>query len=277
MSASTALRSGATTLVHLSDLHFGRVDDVVVEALVAEVRAVAPDLVVVSGDLTMSARSAEFRAARAFLNALDRPVLCVPGNHDLTPYLLHERFFDPYGRWRRWIDEIVEPVWFNDAVAVVGLNSARRASLHWDWSRGRLRRRQLDRARRHFAALGEQRVRIVVAHHPFLPPEDAPETRLVGRAEAALALFSGLGVRLVLAGHLHRAYNSPVVSAPSATTARAPLYVVQASTATSTRVRGEPNAFNIIRVGSGGIEVRRSLWTGHGWVPGEDTASHLVL
>ncbi|MQT11621.1 metallophosphoesterase family protein [Segnochrobactrum spirostomi] len=275
MSYPAAGPPGTTTLVHLSDLHFGRVDPVVVEALVAEVRAAAPDLVVVSGDLTMSARSAEFRAARAFLDALDRPILCVPGNHDLTPYLLHERFFDPYGRWRRWIDETVEPIWFDDAVAVVGLNSARRASLHWDWSRGRLRRRQLDRARRHFAALGEQRVRIVVAHHPFLPPEDAPETRLVGRAEAALALFSGLGVRLVLAGHLHRAYNSPVVSVSPA--APAPLYVVQASTATSTRVRGEPNAFNIIRIASGGIEVRRSLWTGRSWVVGEDAASRLVL
>ncbi len=85
-------------IAHISDLHFHLTDPAVVEALVAELNTGPPDLVAVSGDLTMRARSREFRAARAFIDRLRAPVLAVPGNHDITSYWLHERFLDPLGR-----------------------------------------------------------------------------------------------------------------------------------------------------------------------------------
>ena len=56
------------TIAQISDLHFGRHDGVVVEALLASLQASGCDLVVVSGDLTQRARSAEFAAAEAFLD-----------------------------------------------------------------------------------------------------------------------------------------------------------------------------------------------------------------
>ena len=71
------------TLLHISDLHFGRVDPATVEPLTAAIRALARNVVIVSGDLTQRARAAEFRAARAFLDALPRPQIVVPGNHDV--------------------------------------------------------------------------------------------------------------------------------------------------------------------------------------------------
>ncbi len=114
-------------IAHISDLHFCRTDPAVVEALAAELNADPPDLVAVSGDLTMRARSREFRAARAFLDGLRAPVLAVPGNHDITSYWLHERFLDPLGRWRRFVAEEPEPVWADDEIAVVGINTASRA------------------------------------------------------------------------------------------------------------------------------------------------------
>ena len=43
-------------LLHLSDLHFGRVDDSLVEPLRRAAQAIAPDLVVISGDFTQRAR-----------------------------------------------------------------------------------------------------------------------------------------------------------------------------------------------------------------------------
>jgi 3',5'-cyclic AMP phosphodiesterase CpdA len=121
-------------IAHLSDLHFGRTDPAVVEALVAELNADPPDLVAVSGDLTMRARRREYRAARAFLDRLRAPVLAVPGNHDITAHWLHERFLDPLGRWRRFIADEPEPVWADDELAVVGVNTASRgggAFLEW--------------------------------------------------------------------------------------------------------------------------------------------------
>ena len=44
------------TIVHLSDLHFGRVDPRLIAPLLRTVERVAPDLVAVSGDLTQRAR-----------------------------------------------------------------------------------------------------------------------------------------------------------------------------------------------------------------------------
>ena len=66
-------------LVHLSDIHFGRVDTATLGPLIETVRRIAPHVVVVSGDLTQRARTAEFQEARAFLNQLPQPQIVVPG------------------------------------------------------------------------------------------------------------------------------------------------------------------------------------------------------
>src|SRR5688572_7377593 len=98
------------TIVHLSDLHFGRMDPRVVTPLVSAVEAVAPDLVAVSGDLTQRARRAQFADAQAFLEALRFPRLVVPGNHDVPLYDIATRFLRPLARYRRFVAEDVEPV-----------------------------------------------------------------------------------------------------------------------------------------------------------------------
>src|SRR3990172_6099114 len=56
----------------------------VLEALLADLRAQAPDQIVVTGDLTNVAGEQEFPAARAWLERLGPParVSIVPGNHD---------------------------------------------------------------------------------------------------------------------------------------------------------------------------------------------------
>jgi hypothetical protein len=81
----------------LSDLHFGREDARVVEAVLEDVAAGRPDLIVVSGDLTQRARRRQFEAARAFLDRLPAPVLVVPGNHDVPLFDLARRFLRPPG------------------------------------------------------------------------------------------------------------------------------------------------------------------------------------
>ncbi len=263
-----------TRIAHLTDLHFGAEDPAVVAALLAELNADPPDLVAISGDLTQAARRREFAAARDFIDQLRAPVLAVPGNHDITPYDLWQRFSDPYARWRAAIGPDTEPAWQDGEVAVLGLNTARRIGLHWDWSHGRVTRSRLRRLVAKLAALPSGLARVVVAHHPLLPPEAAPRTRVVGGADAALAAFAEHRVVLVLAGHLHRGY------ARLATSAGGPL-ILQGATATSVRLRGEPNAYNRITLAADGrATVRVRAWTGAAWmtrVEGEPGAGAALL
>src|SRR3546814_7705453 len=80
---------GMTTLFHISDLHFGLEDPAALAWVADCVRREAPAAVLVTGDLTMRARSREFAAACDWIGALDVPVTVEVGNHDL-PYFRSE-------------------------------------------------------------------------------------------------------------------------------------------------------------------------------------------
>ncbi len=249
-----------TRIAHLTDLHFGAEDTAVVEALVAEINADPPDLVAISGDLTQGGHYTEFRAARVFMDRLAAPWLAVPGNHDITPYNLVERFTDPYRRWRRTIGLRTEPDWQNDSVAVLGLNTARRGGLYLDWSRGRFTSRRLHGLERRLDGIADGIIRVVVAHHPLMPPPSAPETRVAGGSAPALAALRRHDVALVLAGHLHRGF------ARLSSASGEPPLVLQGGTATSVRLRGEPNSYNRVTISAAGeITVEPRTWDGRSW------------
>jgi 3',5'-cyclic AMP phosphodiesterase CpdA len=256
-----AAQGALTRLVHLTDLHFGAEDPAIVTALVADIRAAPPDLVVISGDLTQNALMREYAAARAFIDSLGVQCLVVPGNHDLTPYWLWERFLAPYARWHATIAAEIEPNWRDDTVAVLGVNSTRPAGLHYNWAHGRITRRRLARLVARLDAVPAGLLKIVVTHHPLLRPHGERWVPVVGGAARALAAFAAHGVGLVLAGHLHRFYGRP--GGPGG---RPPL-VLQGSTSTSVRLRGEPNSYariDLVRGSAPVITVR--AWAGHEWV-----------
>jgi 3',5'-cyclic AMP phosphodiesterase CpdA len=249
-----------TVIAHISDLHFGAHDPVIVAGLVTELNDDRPDLVAISGDLTQYATRNEYAQAGRFIASLHSPVLAVPGNHDLPQFNLPERFADPYTRWTAEIAPETEPTWSDGTVAVLGVNTAHRAAWHWDWSRGRIGRKHLARTLGRLAVIPKGLVRIVVAHHPLLAPESRPNMVVAGRARETLAALAQADVRLVLSGHAHASYTR--FSLPDG---KGPL-VVQSGTTTSVRLRGNPNAYNRITVlpdMKPMIAVR--AWTGSGW------------
>jgi 3',5'-cyclic AMP phosphodiesterase CpdA len=242
------------TLVHLSDLHFGRVDPALLDPLRNLVREIAPDVVVISGDLTQRAKSEEFEAARDYLDTLPGPQIVVPGNHDISLYNVFRRFLQPLDRYKRYITDDLDPVYVDDEIAVLGVNTARSLTV----KDGRLNKEQVAKIRDTLSGLDPSITRVVVTHHPFDLPPGSEESDLVDRASMAMDAFAESGVDLLMAGHLHTSHAGNT-SARYKISEYAAL-VVQAGTATSTRGRGEVNSFNVIRIERERIEVDRYGW-----------------
>ena len=257
------------TLVHLSDLHFGRVDERLVGPLIRAVTEANPDVVAVSGDLTQRARSHQFREARAFLNALPQPQIVVPGNHDVPLHNVFSRFARPLDKYKRHITDDLQPVYLDDEIVVVGVNTARSLTIKG----GRINEGQVAHIREKLCGSDDKLVKAVVTHHPFDLPEGYSDRDLVGRSQMAMTGLADCGADLFLAGHLHvshtghtaRRYNIRGHSA----------LVVQAGTASSTRGRGEANSFNVIRIHRPDISVERMTWDGSAFVAsGEERFRH---
>jgi len=242
------------TLVHLSDLHFGRVDPELLDPLRDLVHRIAPTVVVVSGDLTQRAKSEQFEEARAWLDTLPGPQIVVPGNHDISLYNVFRRFALPLERYKRYITDDLDPVFIDDEIAVLGVNTARSLT----WKDGRVNKEQVEKIRATLAGLPKDIVRVVVTHHPFDLPEGAREDDLVDRAKMAMDAFAESGVDLLMAGHLHQSHAGNTQARYKISEYAA--LVVQAGTATSTRGRGEVNSFNVIRTEPQKIEVDRYGW-----------------
>ncbi len=242
------------TLVHLSDLHFGRVDSEVLEPLRKRVHALSPHLVVVSGDLTQRAKRGQFREAKAFLDALPQPQVVVPGNHDVPLYNVFQRVLSPLGRYRRIVTRDLAPEFIDDEIAVVGVNTSR----SFVWKDGSINSRQLAHVKARICTLPDRVVKFVVTHHPFDVPDDHDDSDIVGEAERAMKVFAECGADVLLAGHLHRTHTTH--SAERYKIEGHSALIVQAGTATSTRARGETNTFNCLRVTADDIAIERWQW-----------------
>ena len=245
-------------LAHLSDLHFGRVDPAVLRGLREELARIHPHVVVVSGDLTQRARIPEFQDARDFLASLPGPRVVVPGNHDLSPVYSVARWRTPLARYMRYITPDLQPFYADEEVAAIGINTARATTVKG----GRINRLQVVRACERLSSAPRDAVRIIVTHHPFDLPLNG-EGAIVGRARMAMAGFARCGVDLFLSGHLHMSHTGGTATRYQISGYCA--LIVEAGTAVSSRVRGEVNSFNLLRIEPGQIVVQRFTWNGEGF------------
>ena len=177
----------------------------VLDALVSDMQAQAPDHIAVTGDLVNLALEGEFAPARQWLTSVGEPhlVTAIPGNHDAYVRRTQHRFVEAFGEYLRG-DEASANSAFpfvrrRGPIALIGLSSAvPTAPL---MATGTLGRAQIEALEQILTALStEQAFRVLLVHHPLR--SDSRPKRLTNSAKL-LALLKKHGVELILHGHDH--------------------------------------------------------------------------
>lgn len=241
-------------IAHLSDPHFGTIRPSIERAMLETLRDIGPDMVVISGDITQRARTKQFAAAGAFVEALAPvPCLAVPGNHDIPLYNLPARLFHPYRGFRDVFGDEVAPVAELPGVQIVTFVSAPR----WRHKNGdisvaavRSRLRRLPR---------QEGLRIGVFHHPFDSFEHIDEKNLIRRSGALLEVLTEHRVDLVLGGHIHDSLARTTVHRYPQLSRH--LVLALAGTCMSWRTRYRtPNTFNLLELCPARGELKVERW-----------------
>ncbi|MEO3429344.1 metallophosphoesterase [Pelagibius sp. CAU 1746] len=261
------------TLAHISDPHLGplprvRVRDLmnkrffgwlswmrrrrgihrleVLAALAEDLGTLAPDHLVVTGDLTNIALLEEFSRVAEWLQGLGTPegVSVIPGNHDAyvaVPWETSLAKWQPFmtceagqggdagaDASHRGGPESFPFVRYRGPAAIVGLSSAQATPLFC--AHGTLGTAQLERLRTLLRRLGEEgRFRVVLLHHPPSLDNIAWRKRLVD-AVPFREVIAEAGAELILHGHDHNfgveripgpGGDVPVIGVPSASAGRA--------------------------------------------------------
>ncbi len=235
-----------TRLFHVSDVHFGAEDPLAIAWFDALVKSERPDAVVMTGDLTMRARSAQFAAAAAWLQQLGVPVTVEVGNHDLPYFNPWKRFVRPYHRYAA-VERLTERPLALDGVAIVPLKTT--ARVHWrlDWSKGHIAKNALAETLDRVAAVPEGTTILIACHHPLIESGTRATARTRG-ADDALHALAEAGVSAILSGHVHDPFDLVRDIAGRC------IRMIGAGTL-SERVRDTRPSFNEIRVDRGALTV----------------------
>ena len=224
------------TIAQISDLHCGSPHFVpsLLERAIAEINALAPDVVVVSGDLTNDGLEQEFREARDYLDRIDhRRTIVIPGNHD-SRNVGYVHFEELFGERSAELH--------SDGVSIVAIDSSEPDLDHGTIGRGRYPWIEERFAR-------EAYLRVFVLHHHLLPiPGTGRERNVVYDAGDALECLQRAGVHLVLSGHKHVPYAWRLED----------LFVVNAGTVSTTRLRGKTKpCYNVIEASPERVTIFR--------------------
>jgi 3',5'-cyclic AMP phosphodiesterase CpdA len=251
-----------TRVLHVSDLHFGAGNDEAIEhGAVVLIERFQPELVIASGDLSHRGREDQLARASAFLHSLERPVLAIPGNHDI-PYTFPARFTHPFREFERhW--ETTEPMFWTPRLHVVGLNSVR----PWRHQSGGIGDGQLARAHELLREATDGAFRIVVLHHHLIGAPWRSRKRPVARRNHVLASLVMSGADLILAGHIHQAAVSERREFEISTGIERSVVVSVAPGLGQPRPKrqGEARGVHIYEIGEGSLRIETYAWREDEW------------
>jgi 3',5'-cyclic AMP phosphodiesterase CpdA len=223
-------------IAHISDLHTGSPFFVpnLMDRAIVEVNELAPEVVVITGDLTNDGFRQEYLLAKSYLDRIECPnVLVIPGNHDSrnVGYVHFEELFGPRSCHL-----------YKDGISIIGVDSTE-PDLDYG-TIGRARYRWLEEKFAEPATL-----RIFLLHHHLLPvPGTGRERNMVYDAGDTLEVLQRTRVNLVLCGHKHVPYAWRLEN----------LFVVNAGTVSSLRLRGNTRpCYNVVTIDGDVVTVVR--------------------
>lgn len=239
------MNPGAITLVHLSDVHFGREDRAALEHVADFTQRLKPDAVILAGDITQKGRRQEFAAAHEWLSSLKLPVIAAPGNHDTPLINMSARVLKPFDRYKRYMhgmDAVGRLIVLRgDEVRIAAINSARGVQGRLNWADGVIDLADLERALDLLADGPERAWRLLVCHHPLHEPGLSQVSVATRRGVDALKLCARAHVDAILTGHVHDAFAHAISNA------RRPM-VQMGSGTLSTRLRATPPSFCVLQM-----------------------------
>lgn len=242
-------------VLHISDTHFGTERPQVVQALQRFAHAQAPDLLILSGDITQRARAVEFAAAQAFVHSLRiGSRLVIAGNHDIPLFDVVTRLFQPYSRYCRYFGPELEPVYVAPELLVIAVRTTRR----YRHIEGEVSDAQIERVAQRLQQSSAQQLRIVVTHQPVHVTHAVDRQHLLRGHQTAIRKWAAAGADLILGGHIHRPFASALHEAQADLPRR--VWALQAGTALSSRIRHDSNnSVNLIRYADDHAPLRAVL------------------
>ncbi len=242
-------------IAHLSDIHFGCENAPALAAATEWIVREAPDLVVITGDITRAGTPKEFADAGAWVASLPTPPLMTPGNHDVPYYSIPGRLLVPWRRYEKTFGEARDHNLTAPGLRLAAVNTARGAQPRANWSKGQISPGQIRRTAAAMAQAQDGALRVIACHHPLMEMTGGPMTGKVWNGRAAAEAFSMARTDLVMTGHVHAPFTLAYPFGDGRT------YAVGASTL-SLRERGVPIGFNCIEVDEKAIAVTAMAWSG---------------
>ncbi len=232
-------------IAQISDIHCGETtfDGERLDSIIKEINEMAPDLVIVAGDLTGAGYDWEYSQAAEYLGKINAPKVVVPGNHDSrnVGYVHFERYFgDRFSSYRQEFDAERAKELGATGVTVVAVDSSEP-----DLNDGQLGRERYPWVREHFTEYDDIKI-FVIHHHLVAIPGTGRERNTINDAGDVLAELVHLGVDVVLSGHKHVPYFWGISG----------LLICNSGTATTMRLRGlTPQSWNEIEINEIAINV----------------------
>lgn len=252
-------------VLHISDLHFGRIHPPALGALEQFLKNNEKnlDLIVMTGDWTQRARSSQYQEAAEFIKQSPLPVLTIPGNHDIPLYNFFARLLQPLRNYNKYIREFTVDTFESPEVVIVGFRTAHK----FRTVEGRILEQDIHRAQKAFESADPKAVRMIACHHPVFQPQELAKIRPRHLAREVL----GLKPHIIVSGHSHLNWIELVD-----TGSNHQILHVSAGSTTSNRLRGEVNSFHVLNIGDGSVRVETLFLEEEGFILKDAAPPRLV-